>query len=332
MKKPIRGLITGGFRPFHKGHEALIDYAKSHCDVLTIFVADPPGAWAIPYKYRLNWVLSQYLNDPQVEVFGDVVKEPEFGTSEEKSKYWGEFITEKFGKFDRVFTSESYGVAFSEALGAENWTFNSSRSIIPVSATLIRNKPLKYWQYLNNFSKDYFVKKICIVGTESTGKTTLCKQLANWYNTEWSPELGREIFENTRSGSLEDISLVGLKHAETILRNTRKANKLLFVDTDLNITKSYSEFLFGEVPKFDPWIEKANEMDLYIWLTDKAPYIDDGTRLPEPERALLETNHKKYYKNHDNVITIEYNFKDSDPYLNRFNKAVKAINEFISKY
>ena len=55
----IKGFLTGGFRPFHKGHEALIDYAKANCDQLIIFVADPPEAWEIPWKYRVNWVSSQ---------------------------------------------------------------------------------------------------------------------------------------------------------------------------------------------------------------------------------------------------------------------------------
>ena len=331
----IRGLVTGGFRPFHKGHEALIDYAKAHCDSLLIFVADPyPYKWEIPYKYRLNWVSSQYLHDPQVEVFGDVVEEPEFGTSEEKSKYWGEFITKKFGQFDRVFSSESYGEAFSKALGAENWTFNASRSIIPVSATLIRKRPLTHWQYINNFAKDYFVKKICIVGTESTGKTTLCKQLAGYYDTVMSPELGRDIFAETRSGTLEDISLVGLKHAEAIIRNTRKANKILFVDTDLSITKSYSQFLFGEVPKFEPWIEKANEMDLYINLLEDAPYVQDGTRLEEEGRLKLAGSHDDHLRHaaeEGKIINVSYTDEGSD-YLKRFSKVVEIINEFISKY
>lgn len=336
MKKPIRGLVTGGFRPFHKGHEALIDYAKANCDVLLIFVADPPGSWEIPYKYRLHWVSSQYLNDPQVEVFGDVVKEPEFGTSEEKSKYWGEFITEKFGKFDRVFTSESYGAAFSEALGAENWVFNTSRSIISVSATMIRTKPLTNWQYLNNFSKDYFVKKVCIVGTESTGKTTLAKQLANWYNTEWAHEVGRDVFPTTRGGTIEDIQLVGLKHAENILRKTRVANKLLFIDTDLRTTKSYSKFLFQEKPTFAPWIEKANEMDLYIWLAKDAPYIDDGTRLSEAERNELEEHHWIEYEHwNKNFHTIKYPKRKElteNVYLTRFNEVVKIIDKFMAQY
>ncbi len=323
----IRGLVTGGFRPFHKGHEALIDFAKSNCDELLVFVADPPGKWEIPYKYRLNWVSSQYLHDPQVEVFGDVVKEPKFGATTEKSKWWGKFITKKFGKFDRVFTSEDYGTAFSESLGAENWTFNSSRSIIPVSATLIRNKPITNWNYINNFAKDYFVKKICIVGTESTGKTTLANQLAGYYNTVMSPELGREIFAETRSGSLEDIKIVGLKHAEAILRNTRLANKILFVDTDLEITKSYSQYLFNEIPEFSPWIEKANEMDLYIYLMPDAPYIQDGTRLTKKDAHDLHKIHRGRFDK-KNPVVLQY----KGDYLERFNEAVRAIDKFISKY
>lgn len=325
----VRGLVVGGFRPFHRGHEALIDFAKANCDSLTIFVADPPD-WEIPYKYRLNWLSSQYLHDPQVEVFGDVVKEPEHGTSKDKSHWWGNFIKEKFGQFDRVFTSEDYGKDFAKALGAENMVFNLSRSIIPVSATMIRNRPLTNWQYINNFAKDYFVKKICIVGTESTGKTTLCEQLAGYFKTAWSSELGREIFEETRSGTLEDIKLVALKHAETIIRNTRKANKILFVDTDLNITKSYSQYLFGEVPNFAPWIEKANEMDLYIYLKPDAPYVQDGTRLDEEERIKLHESHRSFY-NGNNLCEVGFKENRSD-YLERFNTVVRLINDFISKY
>lgn len=328
----IRGLVTGGFRPFHKGHEALIDFAKANCDSLVVFVADPPEGWEIPYKYRLNWVSSQYLKDPQVEVFGDVVKEPKMGTSEERSEYWGKFITQKFGKFDRVFTSEDYGKSFAESLGAENWVFNQSRSIVPVSATMIRNKPLTNWKYLNNFSKDYFVKKICIVGTESTGKTTLCKQLADHYHTVWSPEAGREIFEHTERGDLEDIKLVGLKHAEYILKNTRLANKLLFVDTDLKITQSYSEFLFGEVPNFAPWIKKANEMDLYIWLTGNSLYVDDGTRLDVNKRTILEENHWEHFKDLPNLHTVDFHGEIDYPYIERFKDVLTIIDKFINKY
>ena len=82
----ITGLVLGKFMPFHKGHMALIDYAKSNCDKLIIFLAadiDEP----IPYKHRLKWVLSTYLDDPQVEVFGDIIDEPPI-LGDELSKWW----------------------------------------------------------------------------------------------------------------------------------------------------------------------------------------------------------------------------------------------------
>jgi HTH-type transcriptional repressor of NAD biosynthesis genes len=325
----IKGLVVGGFRPFHKGHEALIDYAKSKCDSLIIFVADPPD-WIIPYKYRLNWVSSQYLHDPQIEVYGDVVKEPLFLSSDEKSRWWGEFINRKFGKIDRVFSSEKYGKTFSESLGAENWVFNESRSIIPVSATLIRNKPLTHWNYINNFAKDYFVKKICIVGTESTGKTTLSQQLAGYYKTSWVHEVGRDIFPDTASGSIEDIKLIGLKHAESIIRNTRISNKLLFIDTDLSITKSYSQYLFGEIPDFPKWVEKANEMDLYIYLMPDTPYIQDGTRLDKEQRDNLHLNHLNFFNRENSDYFKMVPFGKS--YLDRFGRIAKIINEFVDRY
>ena len=82
----ITGLTLGKYMPFHKGHMALIDYAKSNCDKLIVLVAALPGE-PIPYKYRLKWVLSTYLDDPAVEVFGDIVNEPQHVTSDEKSKW-----------------------------------------------------------------------------------------------------------------------------------------------------------------------------------------------------------------------------------------------------
>ena len=217
----IKGFITMGARPFHKGHEALIEYAKANCDHLDIFVADPPGA-AIPFKYRLNWVSSTYLHDPQIEVHGGVVREPYFESNDDKSRWWGKMVRERFGTIDRVFTSENYGTIFSKSIGAENWVFNQERNIIPVSGTAIREKPLTNWKYINNFAKDYFVKKICIVGTESTGKTVLARKLAAHYDTVVAEEKGRDIFEHGKSG-IEAIKEIGFAHSENIIRQTRKA-------------------------------------------------------------------------------------------------------------
>ena len=50
--KSIKGLVVGKWMPFHRGHEALIEYAKSNCDKLFILVTALPDE-PIPYKYRL---------------------------------------------------------------------------------------------------------------------------------------------------------------------------------------------------------------------------------------------------------------------------------------
>lgn len=332
----ITGFVTGKFCPFHKGHMALIDYAKANCDNLIIFLV-ANSKESIPYKYRLKWILSTYLDDPQVEVHGDIIDEPNL-SGDELSKWWGNYCAQRFGKIDRIFTSEDYGEMFSQAAGAENWVFDKARTIVPVSATIIRNRPLTNWDYLNNFAKDYFVKKIAIVGTESTGKTTMCQQLAKHYNTVWVPEVGRDLIPNSNNFSLEDLKIVGIEHAKSILRHVRLANKLLFVDTELTTTKSYAKFFFNEVPNYEPWVEAANKIDYYIYLDSSAPYVNDGTRLPEEKRNELNKAHIKMFTEQNLTLYKGFHYyndmhytKGIDPYEFRLKEVIEYINYLTLK-
>ena len=331
----IKGFLTGSFRPMHKGHMALIDFAKSNCDELTILITTLPDE-VIPYKYRLKWVLSTYLDDPKVQIVADNINEPDI-KGDGLSGWWGMYVKTKYGHFDRVFTSEDYGDVFAKAMGAEHWRFDQSRNIVPVSATLIRQRPLKYWDYINNFAKDYFVKKIAIVGTESTGKTTMCKQLAEHFNTVWVPEMGRELIPDSGQCTIEDLKLVASEHAKSIIRYSRLANKILFIDTDLTITKSYSEFLFGETLKVEPWIEKANDIDFYMYLTNDAPYFDDGTRMEKERRDKLDENHQKLLiekvgKEISFFHWLSRTKGDQEKYDERLDYAIQSIDSFIKKF
>ena len=234
-----------------------------------------------------------------------------------------------------MFTSEDYGKVFAESMGTENWVYDIPRIGTPISATAIREKPFTNWDYINNFAKDYFTKKIAIVGTESTGKTVLAAQLATYFHTAWSPEIGREVVTNSEKTTIEDIKLIGIEHAKHILKYLRQSNKILIVDTDLSITKSYSQFLFNEVPKFDDWVEKANEFDLYIYLDSTAPYVDDGTRFPKNLRDELELSHLEMFEK-EGVELHRFDFDTAIPkaeaYEKRFNWVVECIETFIKKY
>jgi HTH-type transcriptional repressor of NAD biosynthesis genes len=123
----------------------------------------------------------------------------------------------------------------------------------------------------------FFVKKICIVGTESTGKSTLAKRLAEHYKTIYVPEMAREIIEETENCTYDDLLKIAQLHTQKISESILAANKLLIVDTDLNITRSYSQFLFNKGLNVDPWIEEVNQFDLYLFLEPDCEYIQDGT-------------------------------------------------------
>ena len=68
---------------------------------------------------------------------------------------------------------------------------------------------MKYWDFLVDAAKPYFVQKIVIYGPESTGKTTLSANLAKHFNTEWIPEFAREYLEAKDSPvELSDIPII----------------------------------------------------------------------------------------------------------------------------
>ena len=91
--------------------------------------------------------------------------------------------------------------------------------------------------------------KIVLFGPESTGKTTLAKQLATYYQTEWVPEFMREYLEEKWHSKKEKINqgdilpiALGQIHSENKL--TKKANTFLFCDTNLLEIKVYCDYYY----------------------------------------------------------------------------------------
>jgi HTH-type transcriptional repressor of NAD biosynthesis genes len=108
--------------------------------------------------------------------------------------------------------------------------------------------------------------------------------------------MGREVVEVTDNCTYEDLLRIASLHGKKILDKLPGANKLLFVDTDVNITASYSEFLFNKTLTPEKWIEDANHFDLYLFLEPDCEYVQDGTRLSMEERNKLSEHHKKFFQ------------------------------------
>ena len=93
------------------------------------------------------------------------------------------------------------------------------------------------------------VVKIALFGPESTGKTTLAKQLAEHFNTVWTPEFAREFLQEKwdYTGKICDVNdMLPIAYGQTKLENDSllSANKYLFCDTNLMVTKVFSELYY----------------------------------------------------------------------------------------
>ena len=105
------------------------------------------------------------------------------------------------------------------------------RSTVPISGTMIRQDPLRHWSYIPRCVRPYFVKRICLFGPESTGKSTLAQQLGEDFGTVVVPEFARTYLE-LRHGQIElsDMELIARGQAANEDALALQANRLLFCE------------------------------------------------------------------------------------------------------
>ncbi len=197
---------------------------------------------------------------------------------------------------DVVFASEAYGERLAEVLGARFVAVDSARSIVPVSGTAIRESPLRHWEHLPRCVRPHFVKRVSIVGPESTGKTTLARRLAERFGTVWVPEWARTMLER-RNGALEGLDWTEIVRGQVASEEARArdANRVLICDTDPIVTPLWAETLLGACPAEVRVAAQGRRYDLTLlcaadvpWVADEVRYVPDGgaTFLARCENAL----------------------------------------------
>ena len=121
--------------------------------------------------------------------------------------------------------------------------------------------------------------RIVITGPESTGKTELCKKLAEYYNTTFIPEYAREYVQNlNRKYDYNDVIHIAKKQIEFENEYSKIARNVLFYDTYLIITKIWLEVVYKKSPA---WIDhklKNNNINLFLICAPDIPWIADGVR------------------------------------------------------
>lgn len=137
------------------------------------------------------------------------------------------------------------------------------------------------------------IVKVVLFGPESTGKTTLSRQLAVHYNTVWAPEYAREYLQkkwNNERKTCETSDLLPIAKGQMKLENklAKKADKILICDTDLLETKVYSEAYYAG--SCDPVLDKyaiENQYDLYLLTYIDTPWEADDLRDKPNEREKM---------------------------------------------
>jgi len=323
----IKAFVFGKFHPFHKGHEAMIRFALTHCDFLSVLVccSDKEN---IPDTQRCAWIRKTFECENRIEVRAYNYLESDLPntsvSSQTVSMLWSEIFKNEFPDYSLLVTSEAYGDYVAEFMGIRHICFDLAKNLYPVSATAVRTNLAANWNFLPNSVKPYFSIKVVLLGTESTGKTWLAKRLSDHFKASLVLEAARDIIANSNSFCMDDLQLVAKVHAQMIDQAAQAEYPLVIIDTDIHITKSYSRFCFSKELDVSESIYQSNQANLYLYLNKDVPFIQDGTRLNETERDLLDASHRQTLADHQiDFLEIKGDWQQ------RFEKAVEAINRLM---
>jgi NadR type nicotinamide-nucleotide adenylyltransferase len=172
------------------------------------------------------------------------------------------------------------------------------------------------------------IKRIVLIGAESTGKTELADYLANAFNTVFVPEYAREYIENLdRNYTYDDVEYIAKKQVELEEKYFAKANGVLFYDTYLIITKIWFQIAFDEIPK---WIENKLQncnIDLFLLCNNDLPWIPDPVR--ENGGKMRD---QLFHMYEQELIKYGFNYRiiDGEDHA-RYTKALNIVNDYLNQ-
>lgn len=317
VKRFRRGLVVGKFCPLHRGHMALIDAAIADCDEVLVLSYTRPGFAGCERALREAWLAELYPTIRRLvvdeEALASLTRERGIDPLPFPDNDAPDAVQRRFASWlcwdlcgmapDAVFTSEDYGDGFAAALGdylgartgrahtVAHVCLDPARTRIPVSGTAVRRDPHAHREFLDPRVYAHFVERVCLLGGESSGKTTLAAALAVRLGTAWVPEVGRMRWEE-QGGRLAYADMLAIAQDQLALENRLavQARRWLVCDSSALTTVFYSRHDYGAV---DPRVQALAQRPYahtFVCAPD-FPFVQDGTRR---DAAFRERQHRWY--------------------------------------
>lgn len=119
-------------------------------------------------------------------------------------------------------------------------------------------------------------RRICLIGPECTGKTTLARRAAGELGAVWTAEYAR-LYAEQKGTVLVAADVEPIARGQLALLDAADG-KVVVHDTDLLATVVYARYYYGSCPR---WIEleaSTRRADLYLLFDTDVPWLPDGIR------------------------------------------------------
>lgn len=312
-----RGLVVGKFAPLHRGHELLLERAAAACRELFIISWSRPELPGCGPTRRARWLAARFPHARRLVLTPRLlrarmpgVEMPHNDDPDETKprRFVGRVCRELLGlsAVDAVFTSEDYGEGFAAELSrffrehdgpaaptVQHVLVDRARHAVPISGTVLRGDPHAGRAWLDPAVYASFVRRVVLLGGESTGKSTLAAALAAHLDTVHVPEYGRERWE-AQNGQLtfDDLLAIGREQVARERAALRRANRWLVCDTAPLTTLFYSRAFFdGRTARELERLARRRYDATVLCAPGDFPFVQDGTR---QDAAFRDRQHAWY--------------------------------------
>lgn len=293
----------------HRGHLDAIMRAKKENDKVYVIVCgydneERAGNINMTLKERTAIVRKIFRNDEIIKVL--TINDTELGIDESMSKenwiVWQNKVAEllystlKYDDKIMWYVAEPYYKEMLETYNILKADVTLIEKIVPVSGTLIRENPLKYWKYIVREYRNNLCKNILITGTASEGKTTLVRDISTYFGIDHSEEFGRDDLlakcKTDTDLTADDFVDFLIGQSVDVCSRVRNNDQGVFIsDTDNLVTLMYAqayvedpnvpitkeEYVYKVLPAAKSLAGRV-KWDKIFLLPPKNKFVDDGSR------------------------------------------------------